>query len=125
MNAKQQGSICVAKAIAYFTEKGYVVSIPISEVQRYDLVVEMNGELKRVEVKSTGYKRSSGSYQVQLATYGGVKTGKSTIKAISRVDCDLVFICVEDGTLYLFPIEVLDGIKTNFTLSSKYNLYKV
>lgn len=42
-------------AIAYFSTNGYTVSIPLNDTQDYDLIVEKNGILQRVQVKATGY----------------------------------------------------------------------
>lgn len=121
MNTRQKGAVGVAKAIAYFADQGYVVLIPVSESQRYDLVIEKDNVLQRVEVKSSRHKQpKSPSYSVHLKTCGGRQ--KTTY--LSPDDCDLVFIHVEDGRQYLFPVEVLAG-KDKLTLYSKWDEYKV
>lgn len=40
-NTKEQGTIGLGKAIAYFTSRGFVVSIPLNDSQDYDLVEKM------------------------------------------------------------------------------------
>lgn len=121
MNTRQKGAVGVAKAIAYFADKGYVVLIPVSEAQRYDLVIEKNGDLQRVEVKSSSHKTGrSKSYRVHLKTCGGRQ--KTTF--LSKEDCDLVFMSIADGSQYLFPVEDLTE-RDSIYLSVKYDSYKV
>ena len=51
---KQKGNCGLGMAIAYFSTKGYTVSIPLNDTQDYDLIVEKNWILQRVQVKATG-----------------------------------------------------------------------
>lgn len=47
---QKKGDLAVSRAIFYFTELGYDVSIPVTESASYDLVVD-DGSLHRVQVK--------------------------------------------------------------------------
>lgn len=125
MNTKQQGSLAVAKAILYFTSEGYSVSVPVSDAQRYDIVVERDGILSRVEVKSSGFKREGKpSYEVTLDTSGGNRSGTGKRTNLSAKDCEFVFICTADGAQYMFPIHILDGQK-RVSLPGKFPQFKV
>ena len=68
---KEKGNSGLGMAIAYFTTNGYIVSIPLNDTQDYDLIIEKNGELRTVQVKATGCKTASGTYQVALKSCGG------------------------------------------------------
>lgn len=48
---QRKGDIAVTQAIAYFTEIGYDVSLPITESSSYDLIVDDHIALYRVQVK--------------------------------------------------------------------------
>lgn len=48
---QRKGDIAVAKAIANFTEREYDVSVPLTESAPYDLIVDFDGTLQRVQVK--------------------------------------------------------------------------
>ena len=48
---KEKGNSGLGMAIAYFSTKGYTVSIPLNDTQDYDLVLEKDGHLKMVQVK--------------------------------------------------------------------------
>lgn len=87
MNTKRQGALGVAKAVDYYTDQGYAVFVPVSDVSRFDLVVEKDGLLKRVEVKTTSATKG----EVMLRTRGGNQSWSGESKRISPTDCDEVF----------------------------------
>ena len=51
-NSKKQGDAGLGQAIAYFTSQGYDVSLPLTDSADWDLIVEMESGLKRVQVKT-------------------------------------------------------------------------
>ena len=124
MNTKQQGALGVSKAITFFMENGFIVSLPIGDLPRYDLIVDIDGSLKRVEVKTCGLSKSPElSYEVMLRTTSGNRTStKSTL--LSSDDCDFVFIATGDGNQYLFPIIMLEG-RSTISLPGKYEQFAV
>lgn len=127
MNSKKQGTLGVSKAISYFVERGNSVSIPLGDDQRYDLVVDIEGKLYRVEVKTSLYINTHGKYQVNLKTSSGSKNKDAKawkLVYLDKKDCDLVFIYVGNETQYLFPIEILNG-KGTLIITSKIEQYKI
>lgn len=58
---KQVGDLAESKFIARCIEKGYSVSKPFGEDQRYDLIVDQNNNLFRVQVKATWGKETEPS----------------------------------------------------------------
>lgn len=63
---KEKGNTGLAMAIAYYGSNGYIVSIPLNDTQDYDLIVEKENKLKRIQVKSTDCKTKYNKYQVSL-----------------------------------------------------------
>ena len=63
---KEKGNSGLGMAIAYFTTKGYTVSIPLNDTQDYDLVIERWNKLYTVQVKATGCKTKYNVCQVSL-----------------------------------------------------------
>lgn len=55
-STQRKGDIAVSQAVATFTKKGWDVSLPLTESAAYDLIVDVVGELKRVQVKFTSAK---------------------------------------------------------------------
>ena len=124
MNSKQQGDIGVAKAIYYYTSQNYTVSIPNTDNSKYDLIVDKDNQLYRVQVKTTTHKAPSGSYHVELRTMGGNQSWSGTYKKISSNDVDLLFVACEDGSIYEFNSNEINE-KTSITLGKLYDSNKV
>ena len=78
---KDKGNSGLGIAIAYYSTNGYTVSIPLNDTQDYDLIVEKDNKLSRVQVKATSCKTKYGVYQVPLKSCGGTlgKTYKTII----------------------------------------------
>ena len=119
---KEKGNSGLGMAIAYFTTNGYIVSIPLNDTQDYDLIVEKENKLQRVQVKSTGCIGKGGNYQVALKSCGGTK-GK-TYKTLIDTNIELIFILTEQREMYLIPVEKIKNVST-LSLCSKYEEYKL
>ena len=112
MNTKQQGDIGVAKAIYVYTALGYIVSIPNTDNSKYDLIIDKDKQIKRVQVKTTTYQTKYGIYQVLLKTSGGNQSWNGEVGKIESSNVDIVFIVCNDGTCYEFPIAELENSST-------------
>lgn len=123
VNSKKQGDTGMGFAIAYFCKLGWTVSIPITDSQDYDLVVDNGERLLKVQVKTSKYKTKHGIYQVSLKTCGGNRSCQK-IKNFDKNSSDLLFVLLENGNVYLIPRE---EIKTNTTinLGENMNQFKV
>ena len=102
MNSKQFGNVAIGKAINYFLSKGYVVSIPINDSQSYDLVVDFDNKLNKIQVKMTSQKSEYGVYFVDLRSTGGNQS-RNTIKHFEKDSCDYIFVCTDNDQLFLIP----------------------
>lgn len=113
----------MGRAIAYFTKWGYVVSIPLNDCQDYDLVVEIGGSLKKIQVKTTRHRsvNKSMEYKVSLSSSGG--TNGSVYHSVKDGSSDLVFVALENGIDYLIPN--VDLPKRYLTLNEKMSKYIV
>ena len=120
--SKEKGNTGLGIAIAYYTSNGYTVSIPLNDTQDYDLVVDKNNILKKVQVKTTGCKTKYGTYQVALKSCGG--TRGNTYKTLIDTKIDELFILADNLDIYILPIEKIYN-KSTLNLCSKYLEYKV
>ena len=121
--------LAIGEAIKWFMSRGYTPSLPV-ETTKYDLVVESDVGLQRVQVKSTTRIRD-GSWCVQtcrlqynssLVARGSA--GKRRRSSYSKGEVDLFFIVTSDGSKYLIPSEVI-GTNQQVTLSHRFDLYKI
>ncbi|MCY9333758.1 group I intron-associated PD-(D/E)XK endonuclease [Bacillus spizizenii] len=56
MDSNIKGDISMACVIAALTKKGISVAVPTTDNKRYDLVMDYNGKLYRMQVKTILYK---------------------------------------------------------------------
>lgn len=119
---KEKGNSSLGIAIAFYAANGYTVSIPLNDTQDYDLVVDKDNILKKVQVKSTGCKTKYGNYQVALKSCGGTK-GK-TYKTVIETSVDELFVLTEDLNMYIVPRQEIKN-KSTLNMCEKYQMYKV
>lgn len=124
INSKKQGDVGMCYAIAYYSKLEWTVSIPITDSQDYDLLVEnTDNNILKVQVKTSRYLTEGGTYQVSLKTCGGNKSGQ-TIKKMDKNYIDLVFVLVDDGSCYSIPTERIES-SGSMNLGDKYSEFKV
>lgn len=109
------GLIAQNKAELRAIEKGYLISKPVTDCSRYDMIVDTNDGLKRVQVKYAGSKpvNSTGSCLVdfrKVSINGKERNGYSK----EEVDAILVYIPNMDKICY-FPIDLVEN-KTSLTI---------
>lgn len=117
-NPNKQGDIGMGLCIAYFTSRLFTVSLPLTDSQEYDLIVD-DGTLKRVSIKTTTRLKSSGGFEVDLRTQGGNFTQKSKIKYFDNTSCDLIFVACSDGRIFIIPSEKINS-KSTITVGGKF-----
>lgn len=100
-NSKKQGDFGLGMAIAHFVSEGKTVSIPLTDSQEYDIIVDFDGCLKKIQVKTASYKRN-GFYEVTIKTCGGNKSNH-IIKKFDGGMVDYMFIITVSGEKYLIP----------------------
>lgn len=118
---KEKGRSSLGIAIGYFSINGYTVSIPLNDTQDYDLIIEKDGKIETVQVKSTDCKTKYGVYQVALKSCGGTK-GK-TYKTVINTKVDKLVVITKELNIYIIPIKDIKN-KSTLNLCSKYDVYK-
>lgn len=106
------GLVAQNKAELRAIEKGYIVSKPITECARYDLIIDNGFALEKVQVKYAGSKQnqSTGSCKVDFRKKSiNGKMRNSYTK--EEVDAILVYVPEIDKVCY-FPIDVVENKST-------------
>lgn len=91
---QRKGDTAVAQAIATFTKLGYDVLLPLTESAAYDLVVDAEGVLQRVQVRFT----SSG--EVDLRRIHSNSKGY-VVKKTKECAYDWLYILNQQGKEFL------------------------
>jgi hypothetical protein len=93
INSKKQGDAGLGQAIAFFTLKGYNVALPLTDSADCDMIVEIDGVLKKVQVKTSTQLGINNHMIFEGSVSGGNKTSNSnSLKLIKDQDWDLVFL---------------------------------
>ena len=98
---QRKGDLAVSQAIATFTRMGYDVALPITESAAYDIIIDVDNELNRVQV------RYSSTFNVELRRIHSNSKGY-VIKKTKKDAYDWLYILFPDGREYLIK-ECLDG----------------
>lgn len=110
MNTKSTGNTSVGFVASALLKKGYVVLFPFGDNERYDLVIELNGQFSRVQVK-TG-RLESGSISFDTASTN-LEHGKWVRHDyIGQIELFGVY-CPQLDKTYLVPVQ---NCKTEMTL---------
>jgi len=100
-NTQRKGDYAVARAIATFTGLGHDVLLPLTESAAYDLVVDIEGAMKRVQVRYTSTK------EVDLRRIHSNSSGY-VIKKTKPNAYDWLYVLSSDDKEYLIE-ECLNG----------------
>ena len=101
MNTNILGKITEIEVMSYITKKGYSVSIPFGDKDRYDQIWDINGKLYRIQVKTSRLYTKNTGKAIQFCTTGN-SNGKVT--SYSKNDIDYFATFWEDQ-VYLVPVE--------------------
>ncbi|MCA9324595.1 hypothetical protein KDA23_00805 [Candidatus Saccharibacteria bacterium] len=112
-DTQYKGDVAVAQAIASFTKLRMDVSIPLTESAAYDLVVDNDHRLMRVQVRYTS------TDDVELRRIHSNSTGY-VIKKTAQNAYDWLYVLHKTGKEYLIP-KCLDGRRA-VRVNDKYEL---
>jgi PD-(D/E)XK nuclease superfamily protein len=118
-NSKKQGDWGLGRAIAYFTLNEYTVSLPLTESQDYDLIVDKK-KLQKVQVKTTEQiSKKTGFPIVSLRTCGGNRS-RQIAKNFDPTKVDAIFVTTVKHGDYFIPTERVWSVST-LTLDKRFD----
>ena len=118
MNAKQKGNLTELQCICAFYSLGYHVCIPYGEDSRYDFIADIEGKLKRIQVK-TAKENEDGSIEFSCRSTRVNSTG-SIHRKYTKEEIDY-FATYYNNICYLIPVEECSGTKTLRFVETKNN----
>lgn len=126
MNTKEKGDIAVGKAISYFIRNGYEVCLPIGDKRHYDIIIEKNGRLERVQIKYAGRNKTThGVKCVASLRITGGNQSFNYIRKYSSKDFDSLFIYTENGNSYYLPWKLISCTNALCVECRKYDKFKI
>jgi hypothetical protein len=113
LNRRQQGDLGEASAIEWLTRKGALVLIPFGHSPDYDLVAQIDGQLLRIQVKTSTQETRTPSehirFPVSLATSGGNQSWSGVVKTMDPSKIDYLFVLTGRGRRWLIPSTALES----------------
>ena len=106
MNTKLKGDIAEQAVILQALKRGWGVLEPVGDRLPYDLVLDVEGTLVRVQVKCAWFDNSSGNYVVDNRR---TKTNRRFMvrDVYKPADFDFALVYIQDHDLfYVFPVDV-------------------
>ena len=117
MNSNCKGNIALGQAVAYFTAKEYIVSLPLNDSQWYDMIIEKDGVFKTIQVKYTSQlDKSEKYYKCYLRSISG--TSRKPIYSVIDTPVDYLFCYCDNGDKYLIPAKEIPN-KSCITLTKE------
>ena len=111
LTSKQKGNLTELQCLTAFYENGCHVSLPYGENSRYDMIVDVNGKLLRVQVKTSSLKKEDlnaieFSCKSSHVNSSGVKNIRYSEKEIDY------FATYWNNQCYLVPVQECSVSKT-------------
>ena len=123
MNTKTKGDLAVGFAIQHFIVNGYEVCLPIGDKRDYDLIVEKENILQRVQVKYAGiYPSKNNQCHVGLRVTGGNQS-YNYAKKYSDDAFEILFVYTARGKKYVLPWKEIVARNALYIEHAKYAKY--
>ena len=116
-----KGIITQLQCIKDFIKLGYHCSIPYGDCARYDVIVDINNKLYRVQCKTSTWAKDTSEENVAFffdMRTTTTNTKKTTRKLYTKDEIDFFYTFFE-GQSYLIPILEVEG-KNTFRIRYKY-----
>ena len=112
---QSKGNIVELQCISAFIELGYECSIPYGNGAKYDFIVDYNGELLRIQCKSSTHPKRDGKEDTQAFHFSTICQTTNTVKTVKHryttSDIDY-FATYFQGKVYVVPVDECSTSKT-------------
>ncbi len=115
MDTKLKADIAESSAITALLKRGFNVLKPVGDRLPYDLAVDINGKLIKLQVKSAWSRNN-----VYIVDSRRTKTNSHLMlrQRYSEKDFDFALLYIEDiDIFYVMPVGVFNSYKSEITLS--------
>lgn len=108
--AQRNGTVSELLAEQWFVKHNYTTSKPLNDFNKYDLVVDIDGSLQRVQVKTIIYHKRDHCYFGKLFTSHRGAGGIWKQRKYDCAQCDIVaFVSEKHNSIYLIPMKEVEG----------------
>jgi hypothetical protein len=129
INRRNQGDLGEFSAMDWLASKGALVWIPLGHSPDVDLMAEVQGELLRVQVKTSTYRLTTpgghNRWAVSVATNGGNQSWNGMTKEFDATLVDRLFVLVGDGRRWFIPAAFVESARRLSLGGNKYSEFEV
>ena len=104
LNSKQKGNITEVECMLAFLKLGYNVLMPYGDCERYDFVVDIEGKLLKIQVKTSSDSHIDEGYIIFKCANKTTKEGQFVRHPYTKEQIDY-FMTFYNGQCYLIPVE--------------------
>jgi hypothetical protein len=116
MQTKVKGDISEAKALLEFQKRNIPVAIPWGDKERYDMIIELNNQFYRIQVKTANEEENDGTVKCYTRSSHDHTTHKNYFTYDGQVDY-FVFYNMKRDAVAIVPIE---DVKDQQSLSLRF-----
>lgn len=120
ISVKRKGILTEETLKLWFLKKGFSVSVPIGDDDRYDFIVDFNGKLVRMQSKTSNLTRTVNCLNFATASINYNSTGSHRNKYTSK---EIDYFCTihpKTEQVYIVPVEIC-GNECNLRLTPPKN----
>lgn len=120
ISVKRKGILTEETLKLWFLKKGFSVSVPIGDDDRYDFIVDFNGKLVRMQSKTSNLTRAVNCLNFATASINYNSNGSHRNKYTSK---EIDYFCTihpETEQVYIVPVEIC-GNECNLRLAPPKN----
>lgn len=113
-NTLQKGMLTELHCIEKFIELGYFCSVPYGDSCKYDIIVDINNKLYRIQCKSSTWAKDTSQEKVAFIMSTNHTTTNTTGVTRYTYNAEQVdyFYTYFEGEHYLVPIQEIEGKST-------------
>lgn len=104
LNSKQKGNITELECMLAFIKLGYNVLTPYGDCERYDFIVDIQGKLLKIQVKTSRPARSGDGSIIFNTSSQTTKNGKKVHHNYDENQIDYFMTCY-NNQCYLIPVK--------------------
>lgn len=117
---QKKGAVTELRVASYLIELGYTVSAPFNPDSKYDLILDVNNQLLRIQVKTSRISPKTDNSIVFNCRSTTKNVSKCQSRRYTKEDIDY-FATYWNNKVYLIPVEKCSAEKTLHLLPVSYS----
>jgi hypothetical protein len=114
MDTRIIGDVAEYKFVLYCIERGIEINKPLNSLLQHDFVVNINGNYKKVQIKSRQLKDGK---IADISKFKQQKTKSKKLLEYNNTNIDMYIVyCPNNGKFYNIPLDLLNNINYSLVL---------